>query len=809
MSHKKSRWHATLLLACLCAVPATAQDNKTVQFSFEGTPWREVIRWIADESELALHVGDLPTGSFTYSDKAEFTHEEAISRINLFLVPQGFTLVKSGRLLSVINMSDPRSMQQLDTMAEMVRVDQLADRKSHEVLKCIFPLGEIDADEAVQELTALNLMLSPTILSKTNQLIITDTAGKLRNVQAVISAFDSTNPEDPIVKRFQLKNADVEDVMTAVRPHVGLATGENIGIDISISTDPLGKKIFVTGLEDKVKIVEGLIMEVDKPEETTDEDLGPAVVQAHAVSGGNLETVYSVLQTLMSGKKTIRVSRDDEADSIVALAPPSIQKEIADTIKEIEASDADFEVIPLRTVDPFFAISLLEQMLDLPDPLLDEPEDIDPNAPKIDADPANMRLFVRAKKSQIEQIKKIVEGLESTSVTSDGNTIRMLPLRGRQAEQILDTAAKFWRDANPIVLYKSNDSAAKVSTERVVNATPEDRLKTQPTVQQSELPSPKMLTSTHGLRQAALIRCQLTPRGLLIQSDDSDALDRFEDHLRMITGPIEMTPSEPIAFYLKYTKAEDAIRMLAELLDGGETVLDESGSSLVNGYVSSASGLLGSFLTTRDGTTTLTYESITIVADSRLNRLITQGTTEDIEKVEAYLRIIDKDKSLTDVETYGTSHVIELMHAKASDVAKVLQDAYAGRIAKSQQQAQPQQGQPQQQQPKKTPEQQKQEAQAKKQQAQKKSSAPRNTEPTMTVAVHEPSNSLIVTAPQTLFEQVEKLCKSLDAKAEQEVQVIAPVNAELYGSLIEQIITGESTNTGSRSSRPSGDRDRK
>lgn len=39
-----------------------------VRFSFNGAPWRDVINWIADESNLALHVGELPPGSFTYSD---------------------------------------------------------------------------------------------------------------------------------------------------------------------------------------------------------------------------------------------------------------------------------------------------------------------------------------------------------------------------------------------------------------------------------------------------------------------------------------------------------------------------------------------------------------------------------------------------------------------------------------------------------------------------------------------------------------------------------------------------------------------
>jgi hypothetical protein len=33
------------------------------------------------------------------------------------------------------------------------------------------------------------------------------------------------------------------------------------------------------------------------------------------------------------------------------------------------------------------------------------------------------------------------------------------------------------------------------------------------------------------------IRAQVTPQGILIQPDDIDALDRFEQHVQMIAGP--------------------------------------------------------------------------------------------------------------------------------------------------------------------------------------------------------------------------------------------------------------------------------
>ena len=788
----------TGIATCANAQQPPVDNARIVQFSFDGTPWREVIKWLATEGNFALHVGDLPTGSFTYSDNGKYTLDQAISRVNLFLVPQGFTLIRSGRLLSVINMSDPRSLQQLDAMVDFVKTDALKTRNKFDVVKCIFKLDdEIEADEAVQELSTLNLMITPAILERTNQLIITETVSKLQKVQAVLEAFDSKNPDVPVVDSFELKHSTAEEVLTAVRPHIGLATGEFIGIDISLSADPLGQKIFVTGLEDKVKLLKSLIEQVDKPDESDEDFIEPSIVQSHEVKGGNLKTVYDVLQTLMSGKKTIRISMDEDSDAIVALAPPKIQAQIASTVEEIQGSRESFKVIQLRTADPFVVVSLLEEMMDLPDPL-DDPKDVDPDAPKIDADPANMRLYVRGKKSKIEEIEEIVEGLDSATNGSvdENSTMRLLPLKGDDARRVLESAVKFWRESNPVVFYDA-DPAEEAVGERVIGEAP----KPKPDVIKKTklLPPPVTLTSTSSVSKAPVIRCQLTSRGLIIQSEDTKALDRFEEHIRMIAGPMDSNPSKPIVFYLKYTKADDAIRMLAELIDGGDTVESETGSSLVNGFVSSAGdSFFGSLLLSREGTMTLTIDSMTVVSDSRLNRLIAQGTVSEIDRIEGYLEIIDRDKSITDIETYGKSHIIELQNARASEVADVVREAYASRVAKGTptaaatpakpgQKPQPGQGDPRQ-------------AQAgdksKKQQPQPKRQPTKNLEPTMTVTVHEASNSLIITAPDQLFADVEKLVMSIDSKAEQAVEVIAPVNAELYGTLIEQIMTGESRNPG-------------
>lgn len=737
--------------------------------NFEGAPWRDVIQLLAESSGLALHITELPTGSFTYDDDSEFTPDGAINRVNLFLLPQGFTLVRSGGLLSLINLSDRRSTQQLDSLARMVTTKELADLGGHEVVKCMFSLGELKAEDAVEELTALNLMTSPAVFPRTNQLMITDTAEKLRSANKVLAGFEPDELSNgTVVESFALEHVDSEDVMVVARPHLGLATGEMIGIDVSISSDPLGKTLFVTGIEDKVKLIEGLVKAVDQPRTGLMNGVtsGTAVLETYTIEGGNVSTVYDVLQTLLAGKD-VRISSD--TDTIVALAEPDVQKEIAATVEQLAAKKADFEMIPLKTVEPAYVVSVLEEILDLPGPY-DDPWDFPDDLPTLNADKANMRLYVRAKPTELAQIKKIVASLDGqdggvmgsvggggAGSVVGGDTLRMFPLTGQHAIRTLETAARFWRKQNPVFLFDQDGNDELQPTEKTL-----DQNGTVAFDAMLAPPTKGRLLSKMPLSQEPAIRCQLVPRGLLLECEDSAALSTFEDHLRTIAGPNDSVPVTPVVYYLKYTRPNDALQTLAELLDGG-TALKNEASGLGSGFINDEGDYVGSIISSRDGAMTLVAGPITIVADSRLNRLIVQGTAAAVERVEGYLKIIDKETGLTDVVTFGRSHVIELKYTKAKEVAEALRQAFAGRVAEKLDGGASATGA----------------SEARSNSSKSKKSSPRPTAgagralvPQMTIAVHEAGNSLIITAPDPLFAEVEQLVQVIDERARQSVRIL-------------------------------------
>ncbi len=777
------------------AVPAA--DHKTqnhthnLRFSFDRASWREVFSWLADESQLALHITEVPGGTFSYIDPSEYTTTSAIDRVNMFLLPDGFTLVRSKGLLSVVNLRDPRSLQRLDAMARVVPINELANLDDHEIVKCFFPVNELRPSDAASELVRLQLITTPVVLEASNQISVIETARKLRSVQELIAAMSlEMSSKQSLVRTFTLRHVDLEGLLTVARPHLSIEPGLTRGPEINISSDDSRKNLFASGTAEALKLLEGLIAVVDVADAAKKDEIGTQVLRSHRVRDQNLNSVFDVLQTVLDGK-SIRLSMEPSTNTIVALADEAVHKTIESTIKELEGLESVFVIIPLQTIDPYFTITLLDEMFELKSPtnLLSK------RAIKIDADPAGRSLFVRGPQDKVEEIQKVVEDLDQKD---NKGAERVIPVFGAKAKSLLDQAESTWQGNNPIRQFdKTNNIQAEV-IERSIHAEDEPNVvvpanepesepkaeashfrgkKNQQPTRTEEFISARNESTSEPKSQA--IEAKITARGIVLQSDDGKGLDSFESHLRALTEEDESSKVETVVYYLKYCNADEATQFIADLLDGTSSVINSSSpAKLVKGAATIAKSPVASssdIRSTKDGSMLVTSGSLTIIADARLNRLICVGNTSDLKLVEQYLEVIDKDTSLTSIEIHGVSHVLELKHAKATEIADVIRDTYGDRVAMNTEQKKALQTQ---------------RTNDKDRGAngpENKIQTSRNQEPQMSIAVHEVSNSIIVTAPDTLFQEIKQLIEKLDQQSEQAVEVIYYPSAEGIGMLREAL----------------------
>ena len=328
-------------------------ESRKLEFSFDRVPWRDVLNWLASESRLSLHVAQLPTGSFTYVSDTKYTPQQALDRLNLFLIPEGFAIVRSKDLLSVIGLSDERSLQKLDAMATLIDSSELPDREDHEVVKCLFNLEDVSPSAAASEIRQIKLFVEPVVLSDSQQLMMTGTAKQLQSVRAVLDVMQAAaESRKPAVETFELEHTRLNDFLDLAGAHLGIDPGRTGNEHLSISADETGTQLLVSGKKEAIELLSLLINKLDTEKNAEPQRPLDHVLRSHAVRDENLTQVFDVLQTVLADQP-IRLSKEASTNSIIALANEETHAVIENTIAELKGDDVEFKIYQLNKLDSF------------------------------------------------------------------------------------------------------------------------------------------------------------------------------------------------------------------------------------------------------------------------------------------------------------------------------------------------------------------------------------------------------------------------------------------------------------------------
>ena len=111
--------------------------------------------------------------------------------------------------------------------------------------------------------------------------------------------------------------------------------------------------------------------------------------------------------------------------------------------------------------------------------------------------------------------------------------------------------------------------------------TPEADSTTPAPVETQESGAPETARSVKG----ADIRIEYTPGGIIIASEDTEALDKFESLLRQVApGRTPLGTKNFTVYFLKYCKADVARQLISDILGGASS--DIGGGSLVGDELS-------------------------------------------------------------------------------------------------------------------------------------------------------------------------------------------------------------------------------
>lgn len=706
---------------------ARAESDRQLRFNFQGTGWGAVLDWFADEADLSLQIDQVPQGTVNFVDpERTYSVREGLDLLNRLLLSRGWALVRDGRMLRIIDLEAENAAKLIRETAELVTPQQFAERGDSDIVTCIFPLGGIDPSNAREELAE---MIGPwgdlVVLDSARRVKVTETVAKLRAIQEVLESATKTVAG---VVTISLRHRTAEEVLELARPLLGLEAGANANDDIRISVTLYGDRIFATGLPAKLALLQQIITEADEPLEAADPDAAGEVARpelvTHSVTTADIDTVFQVLQTMLAGLPEVRLAVDPKTNAIVASARPENQQLIRDTIAELEGRGTSFEIINLKRLEPSQALLTINKFFGV--------SDEGGKGPTVDGDPVSGRLWVRGTPDEIATVKKLLAELEGDDgLGALGERIRILPYTGRAAEEAVSRLETLWG------MTGRTNRIRTVSPSRGVSGggLPERRLRANPPTGESQpsagvprtgpedsreseasRPEPSRPLGPPDARhwptdrqhrfvaapqdagtatedppgetirfQGADIIVQMTPSGLVVASEDAEALDAFETLMQSLAAPSGMQSELPTIYWLKYIKADLAAELVSNILGGAESSAGSIADSVIGGL---GGGMLGGLLGMGGGgndsgtRSILTASgSVNIIPDARLNALFVQANPIDLEFIDLILEKIDVQESPEEVETIARPALIPVIYQDAKEVAELVKAVYAEKIA--------------------------------------------------------------------------------------------------------------------------------
>ena len=409
-----------------------SNDQRRLTFNFKNAYWEDVLEWFVDEADLAANITYYPTGTFSYQDTHEFTATEALDLLNCVLLNEGWSIVRRGRLLMLLNLAQDIPLELL----ELVPLSELDERGEFELVKTIFPLASMSVEDAEAEIgRLLGPGRSMIVLPKARQILVAEMAGKLRVMRDVIRAIEYPDRDDKKVIEWVLENVLAETVLKVARPLLALGPTENTNEQINIATDEFGTRIFALGTEEATNILREIVDLMNVVHHVDERPTHPDVIlRTYAISAADPLTVHQVLRTVV-GAVDVRLAVDPMSKKLVALARPSDHLLIADTLQQLEGDATRFEVIQLRFTPAERVVVSINKLLGITE------DGGGPDGLKVEADARNRRLVIRGTAAQITQIQDLVMKLEADY---KNRTLRFIPIDNQKADLLLSQLKMFW-----------------------------------------------------------------------------------------------------------------------------------------------------------------------------------------------------------------------------------------------------------------------------------------------------------------------------------------------------------------------------
>ena len=683
--------------------------EKPVQFSFEKADWEDVIPWFAEQTGLSWSpISKFPKGTFTLVDNKQYTPIEALDRLNyaLRLHEPPYTLIRNHNQLILTE----ASKELPEMLIPKVSVDELDQRGDYEILSCQFDLGILDVNEVQEDLkVSLNRkhLQYARALPSLNAFFARGTGADLKSIRRTIESL--TRAKKLTFKKYVLKHYDPEQFLMSARAPLKIAPDayERADGTLSISVDQSSGNLFVHGTPSAHEAFAEITKLLDVPPAEGDFGIERLYLKSYPITT-DPEMARKVVETQLDG--TTATIGQNEITGAIVLRGTKVHHEIAqDVINTIQGEDGSTKIIELQNAS---AISILEQVSSLLNISSTSSAD-NPNAPRLLANTSQNYIMIHGSPQQIFKISGMItqldqaQGRDPNRIRTNARVIEMSP---EKRDQLLDSVQDYWpttgRKNNLRIIMPDEKVQDKLDNRRKM-IVPEDsstgvpfpsrrkllghsRVRTvayqqiiEKTPAEAEMASsdsvgsryvpPSEVDSVPG----AELMIKATPFGVLIESDDLDALDDLEDIFRAQTIDDGVDQGLTV-FYLKFRKAASIKAELEQMFGLASGTGGSGGGGLMSGIMDNVAGegtgdllggLLGGSSTSSSSGAIELSGDVHIGAYVPLNFLYVSGaTSSDLNYIQDAIDLFDQASAPHNPELIGQAYAIPILHRSPQGV---------------------------------------------------------------------------------------------------------------------------------------------
>ena len=727
-----------------------SSQEKSIEFSFDKADWKDVVPWFAEQAGFSWQsISEWPEGTFTLTDNQKYSPMEALDQLNyaLRLRKPAYTIIRNRNQLILTEASSPLPAELIAT----VTPTELDQRGEYEIVRCKFSLGDIDISTIEAD---LRQSISPQYqkfaksLPSTNQFYARETGGNLRKVRDTIFAMIASKATS--LSNYTLKHYDPEQFLIISRRLLGIPEGgyERDDKSLVLSIDPSSDRFILKGTPKAIEEFKAIAAQIDVTPDEQETNTERPYLDSHPVFTDS-EVAFKVIQTMLDGTDAT-VGQDQISGAIILRGRKEHHQRVKDSLATLRGDSGTTKIVQLEHSSASTILSAVRDLMNLSTASTEGPQ----QGPKMLANTVQNYIVIRGTPAEIFDVSQMITQLDQQQ-RLDPNRVRrptrVIKMPPGKRDDLLESAPDLMRATgkrNPIRIIMPEDrnrsgrgfnrfGAPGSDTKALPQSAPAPHDGTSLVDPNGDVgphrgPSQISAAATSALLNFALtslvtyqpqdnggsnsnsnqsddsepssvpgspIVIKGTAFGILIESDDLDALDDLEAILLSEAGE-EGTDQGLTVFYLKYQKAASIKSVLDNMFGLGGSEGGAGGGDLLSGIVGNAvgegagdllSGVLGGGGSSSPGAVVTLEGDVQIGMYTQLNLLYISGATQsDLNIIQDAIDTFDQPSPPQAPELAGQFYSIQVQHRDPEEVLERVQNLLADYIQSTEQ---PQQNQ--------------------------------------------------------------------------------------------------------------------